>query len=285
MDQVINTLLPHQEEKAQDGSQACRQLNDPAVQNALAKPATLIAGQNIQILRAVSVGPSLQPTKQLAPVHLIYKPSPASTATLLLHKGSAPSILRRPIVKMLNPLDLDPLAITEPIPKNSLFIKPPPMNSIPKRFTPCFRLVDLDVLAQCLWCNHCQQPLSLKNCIKDCIKAFCSFLHVKCNKCASVHKVPLTRVTDEGSFEAYSSDVNISLKVKTLEKQCANLKKQIDSLKNPNKIPPISVAANLPASTARRIICLFVLKHLTIHFILMDLREISCSKSEAHSTD
>jgi hypothetical protein len=97
MDEIINILLPRQ-----DGFQACRQPNDPTVQNAPARPATLIAGQNFKILRTVSVGPSLQPAKQLAPVQLMYKPSSASAATLLLHKGSRPSILRRPVVKMLN---------------------------------------------------------------------------------------------------------------------------------------------------------------------------------------
>jgi hypothetical protein len=259
MDHVVNILLP-QKGKAQDISQARCQLEEPTVKNAVAKPVTLIAGQNVQILRTISVGPPLQPTKQLAPVQLLNKQNPASTATLLLHKGTTPSILRRgPLIKTPNdPLDLDPPAITKPSPKIPLIIKPPPMSCIPKKFTPCFRLVDLDVLAQCLWCDHCQQPLSLKNCIKDHYSAFHSFLLVKCYACPSVYKIPLSRVTDEGSYEAYASDEIISSKINALGSQCATLKKKLNSLKIPQKSRK-SVVAYPPATVARRIIyfCMF----------------------------
>lgn len=231
MDSLINIQVP-QEETVQNINLARRQQKSPQVKNAVPQSATLKAGQNIQILRTVTVGPPLQPVKQLAaiPIQLLLEPKfSASTAMGPLLRGRTPSILRQYSKKTLC-VPKDPLAVKE-------IIEPPQMSLIPKKFTPCFRLVDLDVLAQCLWCDHCQQALSLKNFIR----AFDSFLHVKCYKCPSVYKVPLTRATDDTSFQAQAE-------------QCTALSKQLNTFKIQKTIPKISVDVRPPANVSRRII-------------------------------
>lgn len=50
------------------------------------------------------------------------------------------------------------------------------------------RVVDLLILAQNLWCQACDVPLSLKNCIHEKRSVFSSTLWVSCYKCQSVTK-------------------------------------------------------------------------------------------------
>ena len=48
------------------------------------------------------------------------------------------------------------------------------------------RVVDLLILAKNLWCQACDVPLSLKNCVREKRSVFSSTLWVSCNKCQSV---------------------------------------------------------------------------------------------------
>jgi hypothetical protein len=48
------------------------------------------------------------------------------------------------------------------------------------------RVVDLLILAENLWCQACDVPLSLKNCVHEKRSVFSSTLWVSCNKCQSV---------------------------------------------------------------------------------------------------
>lgn len=228
------------------------QQQNTASATALPVPVSLVNGQNVQILRTVSVGPSLlQPNKKLVlstvPIKHLTKPSSSSLAMIPMLKTRLPSTPGRTYARKPKPNapQTDPLSIEKPRFKGPpAVIEPPPMKLIPKKFTPCLRLVDLDVLAQCLWCDTCQQPLSLKNCKKDQLSAFNSFLHVQCFKCQSVYKIPLMRKTDEENFDAYVSDVTSSSStIKSMTEMCGHLSQQLDAFKN--LIPVVTQSTNV----------------------------------------
>ncbi|XP_059479276.1 zinc finger protein 184-like [Neocloeon triangulifer] len=76
-------------------------------------------------------------------------------------------------------------------------------------FVPTFRLVDLNMMAKLLWCEDCASPVSLRFCVDDKQKLYNSELKVLCHLCTKVIKVPLTRLGDTGSLDAYKQQATI----------------------------------------------------------------------------
>ncbi|XP_059472978.1 protein suppressor of hairy wing-like [Neocloeon triangulifer] len=76
-------------------------------------------------------------------------------------------------------------------------------GNIPQFFIPAVRLVDLNLLAVKLWCQFCDKPLSLRNCVDEKKNMFKSLLQIQCTYCDKVREVSLSWVDEKGGTIVY----------------------------------------------------------------------------------
>ena len=69
------------------------------------------------------------------------------------------------------------------------------------------RIVDLNTLAEHLWCKACNIPLSLKDITSEWKCGLASVFTVKCTSCKMYHKVCTNKKEDESS--SYKFDINM----------------------------------------------------------------------------
>ncbi|KAK0159463.1 hypothetical protein PV327_011116, partial [Microctonus hyperodae] len=77
------------------------------------------------------------------------------------------------------------------------------------------RIVDLDKLAEEMWCQECDLPLSFRFCVNEDICEFASVFHIKCSKCGTIHLVRSS--TNEGKSTKSKYHVNFKVALAILD--------------------------------------------------------------------
>jgi len=78
----------------------------------------------------------------------------------------------------------------------------------PDYYSQPIRMVDLNVMAKCLWCNECNKALSLRDCVEDEHNLFMSVLKIKCLGCKQVKRLALSLLGTDGNCEAYQKTIS-----------------------------------------------------------------------------
>jgi hypothetical protein len=75
------------------------------------------------------------------------------------------------------------------------------------------RIVDLDVLANDLWCSTCDSALTLKDIVNENLSGLASVFSVKCNTCDIVHEVSTSacQPTEKGGRPLFNVNMKIAM--------------------------------------------------------------------------
>ena len=75
------------------------------------------------------------------------------------------------------------------------------------------RLVDLNKLAEEMWCQNCDMPLHFRFLVHENICGLASVFHLKCPECKTIHQVNSS--TNEGTSTRSKYHVNLKLALGT----------------------------------------------------------------------
>jgi hypothetical protein len=104
---------------------------------------------------------------------------------------------------------------------------------IPKIYHPAVRMIDLNLMAHSLWCDKCNQPLSLRHCVSDNSNTCKTLLKVRCLKCLKIVPIKLSFLDSNGDCAPYCSSLitkDSNLNYKLLAERCMEVGMQLDLL-------------------------------------------------------
>jgi len=112
-------------------------------------------------------------------------------------------------------------------------VKPPASYAIPQIYHPALRMIDLNLIAHRLWCDKCNQALSLRNCVSDDTNACRTLLQVRCLKCSRIIGLTLTLLDTNGDLASYCTNLitkGSNLDLKSLADRCMEVGMQLEML-------------------------------------------------------